>query len=144
MTSADTENRILADLGIARDGDERAPGIELRLALEQDDIFGPVIAFSYGAMAADIWDDATYRVVPLAPRDARRMVHEPRAARRLLGGYRSAPPPDIASIEAAIVRLSEYAGAHPEIAEIELEPLIARADGLHARSIRVTAAGGSR
>jgi len=139
MSTSELESSVLAGLGIAREAPGMAPGIELRLALEQDDLFGPVIAFSYGAMAMDVWDDATYRVVPLAPRDARRMVHEPRAARRLLGGYREAPPPDVARIEAAILRLSDYAREHPEFAEIELEPLIARPDGLYARGIRVAA-----
>lgn len=140
MTSAELESRVLAGLGIAPEPSGAAPGIELRLALEQDDLFGPVIAFSYGAMAMDIWDDVTYRVVPLAPKDARRMVLEPRAAKRLLGGYRNAPAPDIARIEAAIIRLSEYAREHPELSEIELEPLIARPDGLYARSVRIATA----
>ena len=143
MTSADLTSRVLGELGIPLEPQSESPGIELRLAVEQDDIFGPVIAFSYGAMAADIWDDVTYRVVPLAARDAKRMVHEPQAARRLLGGYRAAPAPDIARIQDAILKLSQYAEAHPEYAEIELEPLIARPDGLYARSARVTPAVGS-
>ena len=137
MTPVDLVSRVLGELGISREPQQARPGIELRLALEQDDLFGPVIAFSFGAMARDIWDDVTYRVVPLAARDARQMVQEPAASRRLLGGYRDAPAPDLAGIEAAILNLSRYAEDHPEFSKIELDPLIACPDGLYARAASV-------
>ena len=144
MTSPDVSSRVLDELGIALEPQSQQPGIELRLALEQDNLFGPVIAFSFGAMAMEVWGDVTYRIVPLETRDARSMVREPVAARRLLGGYREAPAPDVALIEAAILRLSRYAVEHPEHPEIELEPLIARPDGLYAKAARVAGAGPAR
>jgi hypothetical protein len=137
MTQVDLVSRVLGELGISREPHPARPGIELRLALEQDDLFGPIIAFSFGAMAMDIWDDVTYRVIPLAVRDAHQMIHEPAASHRLLGGYRDAPAPDLADIEAAILKLSQYAEDHPEFSKIELDPLIACPDGLYARAATV-------
>ena len=81
---------------------QRPGAYELLLGVMLDQQFGPVIVFSYGAMAMDVWDDVTYRVVPLTGRDARRMVQEPVAAKRLLGGYGEAPSPDPTHIAAAV------------------------------------------
>jgi acetyltransferase len=133
--------QLLQEIGISLNPSTRRPGIELRIALEQDPIFGPVIAFSYGRMAMDIWDDVSYRIVPLTPRDARLIVGEPKAASRLLKGYRSAKAPDAARIEQAVLRLSELAQANPEIAEIDLDPVLALPDGLVAKGARITLAG---
>ncbi len=142
MTTIDVDvaSEVLDALGIPLEPQSEQPGIELRLALEQDSLFGPVIAFSYGAMAMDVWEDVTYRVVPMEDREAVRMVHEPRAARRLLNGYLDAPPPDAVRIATVIRNLSEYAAAHPEVAEIVIDPLIARPDGLYAKAAYVTTA----
>lgn len=141
MTTVDLTDRVLSDLGIPLQPQSGQPGIELRLALEQDDLFGSVIVFSYGAMAMDVWDDVTYRVAPLTARDPHRMVLEPLAAKRLLQGYHDAPAPNLAAIEGAIAELSAYAAAHPEYTEIVLDPLIARPDGLYAKAARVTTSG---
>ena len=127
---------LLSELDVAVDPGAAA-GVELRVALEQDSMFGPVVAFSFGRMAMDIWDDVTYRVVPLTPKDARVMVGEPRAAGRLLQGYRSLAAPDASRIEQLILKLSQMSEAHPEVAEIELEPLMAYPDRLVARGASV-------
>ncbi|MBI4340115.1 MAG: acetate--CoA ligase family protein [Chloroflexi bacterium] len=128
---------LLAEAGLRVDPAVQRPGIELRLSLEQDPLFGPVVVFSYGRMAMDIWDDVAYRVVPLTPGDARLMVQEPRAAARLLGGYGPSRAPDTAAIEKALLVLSRLAEEHPQISEVELDPVFAYPDGLVARSARV-------
>ncbi|MBI2172091.1 MAG: acetate--CoA ligase family protein [Chloroflexi bacterium] len=134
-------SQLLQQIDIPLNPSTRRPGIELRIALEQDPIFGPVIAFSYGRMAMDVWEDVAYRIVPLTPKDARLIVGEPKAASRLLGGYGSAKAPDAARIAQAILKLSELAQANPEIAEIDLDPVLALPDGLVAKGARITLAG---
>jgi hypothetical protein len=127
---------VLRDLDIALDA-AAAPGVELRVALEQDSLFGPVVAFSFGRMAMDIWEDVTYRIVPLTLKDARVMVREPRAASKLLAGYRGLPAPAAAGIEALVLKLSHAAQEHPEIAEIELDPVMAYPDRLVAKAASI-------
>lgn len=132
--------QLLQEMGIPLNPSTRRPGIELRIALEQDPLFGPVIAFSYGRMALDVWEDVAYRIVPLTPRDAKLLVREPQAASRLLKGYRSAKAPDVSRIEQAVLKLSDLAQASPEIAEIDLDPVLALPDGLVAKAARITLA----
>ncbi|MBI4311153.1 MAG: acetate--CoA ligase family protein [Chloroflexi bacterium] len=134
-------SRLLGELGLALNPSTRRAGIELRIALELDPIFGPVVAFSYGRMAMDVWDDVTYRVVPLTTKDARVMVREPKAAGRLLGGYGSAKAPDVSGIEAAILKLSQLAEAAPELVELALDPVYAYPDGLVVKAATIRLAG---
>lgn len=117
-------------------GEPVAPGVELRLAIEPDPLFGRVIAFSYGRMAMDVWDDVTYRIVPLAPKDARQMVYEPKAAATLLKGYGGRQAPDAAAITETLLKLSRLAEEAPQIGSLELDPVFASSDGIVVKSAR--------
>ena len=59
--------QLLQEMGIRMVGRDEVirPGVELRFAVEQDPMFGPVIAFSYGRMAMEVWEDVTYRILPI-------------------------------------------------------------------------------
>ena len=76
------------------------------------------------------------RLTPLTDVDAHEMV---RALRTfpLLDGFRGAPPADVAALEDVLVRVAALADAHPELAELDLNPLVAGPDGAVAVDARV-------
>lgn len=104
-------------------------GVELRMAVEQDPLFGPVVSFGFGRMGVEIWGDVSYRVVPLSEKDARFMVGELKG-QRLLEGYGGLEPPDVSRIVETLLRLSDLVEHTPEVWEVELDPVYAYADGL--------------
>ncbi len=120
--------------GLRVDPKVRRLGVELYLSLEHDPLFGPVVAFGYGRMGAEVWDDVTYRVVPLTPKDAREMVQEPKAAHTLLQGYRNLGAPNRDAIEQAVLALSRFAEQHPEVQRLTLWPAFAFPDGVVVKS----------
>ncbi|MBI4498155.1 MAG: acetate--CoA ligase family protein [Chloroflexi bacterium] len=117
------------------------PGIALRIQVLQDPILGATIAFSFGRQAADIWEDIAYRVVPLVQKDARLIVREPKAAKRLLHGYGMLPAPDVAHIEEALLTLSKFVEGTPDLLEVEIDPVIAGRDGVVVEEARVVLRG---
>ena len=104
---------------------EMAPaGVELLLGVVNDEHFGPVVACGAGGVNAEVEKDVAVRITPLTDIDAREMLASLRLF-PLLQGYRGAPPCDIAAIEDALLRLSALVEAHPEIVELDANPLVA-------------------
>jgi acetate---CoA ligase (ADP-forming) len=103
-------------------------GVELLLGVVQDPTFGPVIACGAGGVTAELLKDVAVGVAPLTDRDARDMVRSLRTF-PLLDGFRGAPKCDVPAVEDALLRLSAMVERHPEIAELDANPLIARPDG---------------
>ncbi len=103
-------------------------GVELLLGVVHDESFGPVIACGAGGTTAEVLGDVAVRITPLSDLDAREMLRSLRTF-RLLEGYRGAPPCDLAAVEDALLRLSAMVEAHPEIAELDANPLLAGPDG---------------
>lgn len=97
-------------------------GIEAIVGMTHDPSFGPLIMFGLGGVHVELLRDVAFRVQPLTDRDARELVRSVRGY-PLLGGWRGAPPGDVAALEEALLRVSQLAGAHPEIAEMDLNPL---------------------
>ena len=81
-----------------------------------------------GGTATEVWDDRTFLVPPITARDAARAVGSLRVA-RLLAGYRGAPPGDLAGLEALVVGLGRLAVEVPEVAEVDLNPVVVGPDG---------------
>jgi acyl-CoA synthetase (NDP forming) len=103
-------------------------GVELLLGVVQDPTFGPVIACGAGGVTAELLKDVAVGVAPLTDRDARDMLRSLRTF-PLLDGFRGAPKCDVSAVEDALLRLSAMVERHPEIAELDANPLIARPDG---------------
>lgn len=102
---------------------EMAPrGKEVLIGMKRDPVFGPCIVFGSGGTYAEALDDFAFRIAPLDAAEARAMIGETRIA-RILGGIRGEAPCDLAGVVDALVRVSRLACAHPEIAEIDLNPL---------------------
>ena len=113
-----------------------APGTEVILGITQDQQFGPVLMFGLGGVFVEVLKDVAFRVVPLEPRDANEMIREIQGF-PVLEGFRGAEPADLAAIERMLLQLSEFAEAHPEVAELDLNPVFARADGAVAVDARI-------
>jgi acetate---CoA ligase (ADP-forming) subunit beta len=112
------------------------PGIEVAIGLTRDRTFGPVIMFGLGGIFVEVLNDVAFRVVPLRPKDARAMIREIRGF-PTLQGLRGAPPVDLGALEDMLLKLSALAEQHPEIHEIDLNPVFAYPTGALAADARI-------
>ena len=93
-----------------------------------------------GGILVEVLEDIALRLVPLTPSDAAAMVREIKGF-PLLQGYRGTPPADLAAIETILLAVSRFADANPDIAELDLNPVIARPDGALAVDARIVLVG---
>ena len=97
-------------------------GVEAIVGMTHDPSFGPMLMFGLGGVYVELLKDVVFRLHPITDRDARDMVRTPRSF-PLLEGYRGAPPADVAALEELLLRFSQLVGEHPEIAEMDLNPV---------------------
>jgi acetyl coenzyme A synthetase (ADP forming)-like protein len=111
-------------------------GVELIVGVVHDHSFGPVLACGSGGTAAELIKDVTVRITPLSDIAAHEML---RALRTfpLLDGYRGAPRCDLRAIEDVLLRVSAMVDAHPEIVELDCNPLVAGPRGATIVDARV-------
>jgi acetyl-CoA synthetase (ADP-forming) len=114
-------------------------GAEVIVGLTKDPQFGPVIMFGLGGVFVEVLKDVAFRIVPLEPRDAAEMVREIKGY-PVLEGVRGRPPADVAAIESLILGVSEFAEAHPEVAELDLNPVFVYPEGAVAVDARIVVA----
>lgn len=108
---------------------EMAPaGVELLVGVVHDPLFGPVLACGAGGTTAELLGDVQVRLTPVTDVDAREMLSSLRTY-RLLQGYRGTPAADLASVEDVLLRVGAMVDNHPEISELDLNPLIAGPSG---------------
>ncbi len=98
-------------------------GVEVIVGMRRDATFGPLMMFGMGGTMVELVKDIQFRVTPLSEEDIKSMVAETMAG-KLLNGYRGAPVSDFESLCGVIAQLSYLAMEHPEIQEIEINPLI--------------------
>jgi acetyl coenzyme A synthetase (ADP forming)-like protein len=111
-------------------------GVELLAGVVQDPVFGPLVACGPGGVFAELIGDAQFRLAPLTDVDAAELVTTGKAG-RLAAGYRDKPAADAEALADVLLRLSRLAERHPEIAELDLNPVIGLADGCVAVDARV-------
>ncbi|MDP3852433.1 bifunctional acetate--CoA ligase family protein/GNAT family N-acetyltransferase [Phenylobacterium sp.] len=114
----------------------RPQALELLAGVAQDATFGPVIVFGAGGVAVEVVAD---RIIGLPPLDevlAKDMIARTRIS-RLLAGYRDRPPANIGAIADVLARLSRLVVELPEIAELDINPLLADAEGVLALDARM-------
>jgi acyl-CoA synthetase (NDP forming)/GNAT superfamily N-acetyltransferase len=113
-----------------------AGGIETIVGVVQEPVFGPVVVFGLGGVATEVLGDHVARLAPLTDADADDLIHSIRAAPALLGIGRQ-PTADIGALRDTLLRVSRLADDLPEVAELDLNPVIARPDGVIAVDARV-------
>ena len=111
-------------------------GVELLVGVVQDENFGPVLACGAGGTNVELVKDVAVRITPVTDLDAAEML---RALKLfpLLTGFRGSRPCDVAAVEDVILRVSVMVEAHPEIVELDCNPLIACPDGAAVVDARV-------
>jgi acetyl coenzyme A synthetase (ADP forming)-like protein len=98
-------------------------GVEMLVGVTSDPDWGPVVACAAGGRAVELLGDVQSRLAPLSRRDAGEMLRSLRTF-PLLDGYRGAPKSDVAALEDILVRIAALAAAHPEIAELDCNPVL--------------------
>ena len=103
-------------------------GQEIIIGISNDPQFGPLVMFGLGGIMVELLKDVAFRIVPLTARDAREMIREIKGF-SLLTGFRGSAPVDISFLEYLLLRLSKVVETHPEIRELDLNPVIAYSTG---------------
>jgi acyl-CoA synthetase (NDP forming) len=105
-----------------------AAGTELLVGITGDPRFGPLVAVGAGGATAELFGDVQVRLAPVGAREAGAML---RALRTfpLLEGFAGRPRADVAAVEQVVLRIGALAAAHPEVAELDCNPVVAGAAG---------------
>lgn len=111
-------------------------GVEMILGIKKDPTFGTVVLAGMGGTAAEIYGDRAIGFPPLNERLARRMLDELRM-RPLLGRYRGRPALAVDKLIETLVRLSYLAADFPEVAELDINPLLVTTSGVTALDARI-------
>lgn len=111
-------------------------GVELILGARKDPVFGTVLMVGMGGIAAEILGDRSLALPPLDERLARRMLEALRIW-PLLRGYRGRPGVDVTRLVEVLIRFSHLIADHPEISELDLNPLLATTEEVIALDARL-------
>lgn len=132
-TSEDEPMRIMVQTMVSG-------GLEVIVGGKRDPSFGPVVIFGLGGTDVEAVRDVVFRLAPLRPEEARRMMDEIRA-RHLLSGGHDRPPVDREAVVRALLSMSDLLIACPEVVEIEVNPLAAFEAGAAALDARALVGG---
>ena len=111
-------------------------GTEVMIGVADDQVFGPLVIFGIGGVATEVLADHSARLAPLTAGDAEALIDSIRSA-PLLRGHRGSPAADLAALRDVLMRVSRLADDIPEIAELDLNPVVARPDGAIAVDSRI-------
>jgi len=116
-------------------------GLEVIVGAQRDEQFGPLVMFGLGGAYVEVLRDVAFRLAPLSEAEAREMVAET-AAGRLLAGVRGRPPGDVEAVIDALLQVGQLMADLPQVAEIDLNPLIVGqvGEGAWAVDVRVVLA----
>lgn len=112
------------------------PGVRMLVGVVGDPQFGPMVVCGAGGIEAELIRDVAVRLTPVSHGDVRAMLRELRTFPRLTG-YRGAPQTDVDALEDVLVRVGAMAEAHPEIAEMDCNPVMVSAGGAAIVDVRI-------
>lgn len=139
-TAATTMREAVSRAGYATQGffvQRMAPeGVEMLVGMVNDQSFGPVMVCGAGGTTAELLKDIAIRIVPLTDLDADEMLHSLRTF-PLLDGYRGRPKADVQALEEIVLRVAAMVEAHPQIAELDLNPVIVTPEGAMVADARI-------
>jgi acyl-CoA synthetase (NDP forming) len=111
-------------------------GVEMIVGVVQDPLFGPVVACGAGGTAVELLKDVSVRLTPLSASEADEMVRA-LATFPLLDGYRGRPKAGVAALRELVLRLGALAEDLPEVAEVDLNPVIVGTGGAGVVDARI-------
>jgi acetyl coenzyme A synthetase (ADP forming)-like protein len=114
-------------------------GVETIVGVTHDPSFGPLVLFGMGGTTAELLGDRTLRILPLTDEDAHEVVRSLRGS-PMLFGYRGRPEVDVAALEDLILRVGRLAEDVPEVAEMDLNPVIVSEHGVVAVDLKIRVA----
>lgn len=115
---------------------EAEDGTEVIVGGTKDAMFGPTLMFGLGGVFAEVLRDVTFRVVPISRFDAEHMVQEVRGF-SVLAGTRGEAPRDLDALIELLLTVSRFMTEHPEVVELDLNPVRVYNDGLLALDVRI-------
>jgi acyl-CoA synthetase (NDP forming)/GNAT superfamily N-acetyltransferase len=125
---------LLVCYGIAISSDGN--GVATKITTAEDPSFGAIVSFGLADVAAELLDDRAYRLAPLTDVEAAEIVRAVRTAPLLLG-HQGAEPVDTGALEDLVLRASRLADDLPEVARLDLEPVLAGPAGAVVRGARL-------
>jgi acyl-CoA synthetase (NDP forming) len=116
---------------------EMAPqSTEVIVGATKDPQFGPALMFGLGGIFVEVLKDVTFRIAPISESDAREMITEVKAY-PILKGYRGQPPADVEAIVNILLNTSRLVMEHPEIKELDLNPIMVYEKGAKTVDARI-------
>jgi len=103
-------------------------GVEVIIGCARDPKFGPIVMFGLGGTLVEAFKDVTFRLAPMYIASAENMIRSIKTL-TILQGVRGNPPSDLAAIRECILRVSALVADHPEIGELDINPLIVYPEG---------------
>jgi acetyl coenzyme A synthetase (ADP forming)-like protein len=119
-----------------------APGQETIVGVALDPLFGPLVMFGLGGVATELLGDQSFRILPVTDVDAHELVRSLRSS-PLLFGFRGAAPVDVEALEVLLQRIGRFAELVPELAELDLNPVIVSPSGVEVVDARMRVAPSS-
>jgi len=111
-------------------------GVEVIIGTKCDDQFGPVIMYGLGGIMVEILRDVSFRVLPISPTDARKMIEETKSY-PILDGARGTPALDKKALQRLLVLCSDIVESYPQIQEMDLNPVIVYEKGVSVVDARI-------
>lgn len=112
------------------------PATEVIIGAIKDPQFGQTLMFGLGGIFVEVLKDVTFRVAPITEQEAAEMVVGVKAF-PLLNGYRNTPAADVKAIVGVLMSVSKLVMDHPEIKELDLNPVLAYEKGTKTVDARI-------
>jgi acyl-CoA synthetase (NDP forming) len=116
--------------------EDTSGGFELLVGARRDPRFGPAVVVGAGGLHAEVLRDTAVALAPVDAGEALELIRT-LAAAALLDGARGRPALDVAAAAEVVAALSRFAAEHPEIAEVEINPLLVRREGAVGLDARI-------
>ena len=136
MTNAKAAEPSAAIDGVTVQSQAPGGGVEVIVGMTRDHQFGPVIMFGLGGIAVEVLQDVAFRIAPLTKRDAGAIIREIKGY-PLLTGYRATQAVNLEALEGVIGAVSAFVSETSGVAEMDLNPVLAYADGTIAVDARI-------